>query len=107
MATVSATQERLYLDGEWVETGDWIEVRSPYSDDVDVSEARAGRADAERAVDAAARAMRDPIPAWKRADILERVSALIAERNEELARTICMEAGKPLRTARIEASRAA
>ncbi len=107
MATVSATQERLFIDGEWIETGEWIQVRSPYSGDVVVSVARAGRAEAERAVDAAARAMRDPLPAWKRADILERVSGLIAEHNEELARTICTEAGKPMRTARVEAARAA
>jgi hypothetical protein len=34
MATVTATQERLYLDGEWVETGEWLEVRSPYSGEI-------------------------------------------------------------------------
>jgi acyl-CoA reductase-like NAD-dependent aldehyde dehydrogenase len=107
MATVSATQERLFIDGEWIETGEWIEVRSPYTGEVVASVARAGRAEAERAVDAAERAMREPLPAWKRADILERVSGLIAERNEELARTICMEAGKPMRIARVEAARAA
>ena len=30
----TATQRALLIDGEWVETGDWLEVRSPYSGDV-------------------------------------------------------------------------
>ena len=27
----TATEHKLLIDGEWVETGDWIEVLSPYS----------------------------------------------------------------------------
>jgi acyl-CoA reductase-like NAD-dependent aldehyde dehydrogenase len=106
MATVTAAQERLFLDGEWVETGDWIEVRSPYSGEVVAQVAKAGRDEARRAVDAAARAMREPLPAWQRADILDRVAQLLQERNEELGRTISAEAGKPIKNARIEAARA-
>ena len=30
MAT-TATERKLLLDGEWVETGEWLEVRAPYS----------------------------------------------------------------------------
>ena len=45
-------------------------------------------------------------PSWKRAEILEKISAGIAERREELARTIALEAGKPIRTARAEVDRA-
>jgi acyl-CoA reductase-like NAD-dependent aldehyde dehydrogenase len=106
MATVTATQERLFLDGEWVETGEWLEVRSPYTGDVIANVATAGADEARRAIDAADRAMRDPLPAWQRADILERASRLIEERNEELARSISAEAGKPIKNARIEAARA-
>jgi acyl-CoA reductase-like NAD-dependent aldehyde dehydrogenase len=106
MATVTATQERLYLDGEWIETGGWLEVRSPYSGELVARVAKAGKEEARRAVDAAARAMRDPLPAWQRADILDRAAELIKERNEELARAISAEAGKPMKYARIEAARA-
>ncbi len=106
MAAVTATQEPLYLDGEWIETGEWLDVRSPYSGEVVATVARAGASEARRAIDAAARAMRDPLPAWRRADILERVAKLVGERNEELARTISAEAGKPVKAARVEASRA-
>ncbi|HEY2937508.1 MAG TPA: aldehyde dehydrogenase family protein [Gaiellaceae bacterium] len=108
MATVAAPTavERLYLAGEWVETGDSFEVRSPYSGAVVATVARAGADEARRAVDAAERAMRDPLPPWRRADILERISQLLRERAEELAQTICAEAGKPLKAARVEAARA-
>jgi acyl-CoA reductase-like NAD-dependent aldehyde dehydrogenase len=28
---VTAQERKLLLDGEWIETGEWREVRSPYS----------------------------------------------------------------------------
>ncbi|HZT54407.1 MAG TPA: aldehyde dehydrogenase family protein, partial [Gaiellaceae bacterium] len=105
MATTTDTR-KLLLDGEWTETGDWIEVRSPYSGEAVGRVARAGAAEARRAVDAAARALASPLPAHERAAILDRVAQLLRERHEEVARTICAEAGKPIRTARVEASRA-
>ena len=105
MATTT-DERKLLLDGEWIETGDWIEVRSPYSHDVVGRVAKAGAAEARRAVDAAARALELPLPAHERAAILDRVAALLRERHEEIAQTICAEAAKPIRTARVEASRA-
>lgn len=105
MAIASTTLERLYVDGEWVETGSVLDVRSPYSGEVVATVARAGKEEARRAVDAAARAMREPLPAWQRADILDRVAAIVQGRVEELGRTISAEAGKPIKSARVEASR--
>jgi acyl-CoA reductase-like NAD-dependent aldehyde dehydrogenase len=69
--------------------------------------ARAGVEETRRAVDEAERAMRDPMPAHARAAVLERVATRVFERREDIARTICAEAGKPLKAARIEAARAA
>ena len=103
---VTARERKLLLDGEWVETGEWHEVRSPYSGEVVGRVARAGAAETQRAVDAAARAMADPLPAHARAGILDRTADLVAERQEEIARTICDEAAKPIKTARVEAERA-
>jgi acyl-CoA reductase-like NAD-dependent aldehyde dehydrogenase len=103
---VTARERKLLLDGEWVETGEWHEVRSPYSGEVVGRVARAGAAETARAVEAAARAMAKPLPAHARAEILDRTADLAAERQEEIARTICDEAGKPLKTARVEADRA-
>jgi acyl-CoA reductase-like NAD-dependent aldehyde dehydrogenase len=102
----TATERKLLIDGEWVETGAWVDVRSPYSGDVVGRVAKGGAAEAKRAVDAAARALESPLPAHKRAEILVKVAGLIGRRHEEVARTISDEAGKPIKTARVEASRA-
>jgi len=102
----TATERKLLIDGEWVETGDWVEVRSPHSGELVARIAKAGAADARHAVDAAERALQEPLPAHKRAEILVRVAGHLARRHEEIAQTICAEAGKPLKAARVEASRA-
>jgi acyl-CoA reductase-like NAD-dependent aldehyde dehydrogenase len=102
----TATERKLLIGGEWLETGEWVDVRSPYSGDVVGRVAKAGPDETRRAVDAAEAAMRDPLPAHKRAEILVRVAGHLGRRHEEVARTICAEAGKPLKAARVEASRA-
>ena len=97
---------KLPIGGDWVETGDWLEVRSPYSGDVVGRVAKAGPAETRRAIDAAERAMQEPLPAHKRAEILVRVAGALGRRHEEVARLISDEAGKPLKAARVEAARA-
>jgi acyl-CoA reductase-like NAD-dependent aldehyde dehydrogenase len=99
-------QRALLIDGAWVETGEWIEVRSPYSGEVVARVAKGGAAETRLALDAAARALDNPLPAHKRAEILVKVAGLIGKRHEEVARTISDEAAKPIKTARVEASRA-
>ncbi len=103
---VTVQERKLLVDGEWIETGSWKEIRSPYSGDVVARVAAGGAEETRRAIDAAARAMADPLPAHRRAEILAGVAQLLAERGDELARTISAEAGKPLKAARIEAERA-
>ena len=105
MATTAA-ERKLLVGGQWIETGDWLEVLSPYDGSLVGRVAKGGAEDARRAVDAAARAMGDPLPAHERAAILDRTAQLVTERAEEIARTISSEAGKPMKAARIEAARA-
>ncbi len=105
MATTAAAH-KLLIGGEWVETGEWLEVRSPYSGEVVGRVARAGSEETRSAVDAAEAAMREPLPAHKRAEILVRVAGYLGRRHDEVARTICAEAGKPMKAARVEAARA-
>jgi acyl-CoA reductase-like NAD-dependent aldehyde dehydrogenase len=102
----TAVEKRLLVAGEWVETGKWIEVRSPYSGDTVGRVAKGGAEETRRAIDAAAAAMEEPLPAHKRAEILVRVAGHLGRRHEEAAQTICAEAGKPLKAARVEATRA-
>ncbi len=105
MAT-TATERKLLIGGEWVETGEWIDVTSPYSGDVVGRVPKAGADEARRAIDAAQAALAEPLPAHKRAEILVRVAGYLGKRHEEVARTISEEAGKPLKAAKVEAARA-
>ena len=106
MAT-TATERKLLVAGEWIETGEWIDVTSPV---LGRASSAASRRRApprrRRAIDAAEAAMREPLPAHRRAEILVKVAGALGRRHEEIAQTICAEAGKPLKTARVEASRA-
>ncbi len=99
-------ERKLLVGGEWIETGEWLDIRSPYSGDIVGRVPKAGAAEARRAVDAAEAAMRDPLPAHKRAEILVRVAGSLGRRHEEVAQTISAEAGKPLKAARVETARA-
>ena len=90
-------------------TSEAYTVRSPYDGSAVAVVHRARAADVEEAIGAAVRAFRvtRKLPSWKRSEILERISAGIAARKDEFARTIALEAGKPIATARLEVDRAA
>jgi acyl-CoA reductase-like NAD-dependent aldehyde dehydrogenase len=81
-------------------------VRSPYSGELVGRIAKGGAAETRRALDAAAAALANPLPAHERARILDATAHLLAERREEAAQLISAEAGKPLKAARVEAQRA-
>jgi acyl-CoA reductase-like NAD-dependent aldehyde dehydrogenase len=102
----TALERRLFVGGDWIETGDWLEVSSPYSGAVVGRVAKGGAAETRRAIDAAEQAMRAPLPAHKRAEILVKVAGQLGRRHDEVARLICDEAGKPMKAARVEAKRA-
>jgi acyl-CoA reductase-like NAD-dependent aldehyde dehydrogenase len=99
----------IVLGGEEVETGETIEIRSPYDGAPVAVVNRAGADDVERAIAGAVEAFETTrrLPSWQREQILERISAGIAVQREDFARTIALEAGKPIKTARLEADRAA
>ena len=103
---VTAAERKLLVAGEWVETGEWQEVRSPYSGDVVGRVPTAGADETRRAIDAAEAAMEEPLPAHRRAEILVRVAGALGKRHDEVARLISDEAGKPMKAARVEAKRA-
>ncbi|MGH3265547.1 MAG: aldehyde dehydrogenase family protein, partial [Trebonia sp.] len=108
MATqaLEAVDHKLLVAGEWVETGEWDVVRSPYDGSVVGRVARAGTALVDRAVRSAQEAFESAdFPQHERADQLDRAARLVGDRIDELALTISAEAGKPLKTALIEAAR--
>jgi glyceraldehyde-3-phosphate dehydrogenase (NADP+) len=97
---------RFWLAGEQ-RTGTPYTVACPYDGQPVGSVHRAGPDDLEQATQAAVRAFETTrkLPAHKRAAVLRKVSETIAARAEELARTIALEAGKPIKQARIEVGR--
>ncbi len=89
-----------------METGEWSEVKSPYDGTVVGRVPKADAAVVDRAVDAAQKAFEaDDFPQHERAAVLDRAAHLVAEREDELTATIAAEAGKPVKTARVEAQR--
>jgi acyl-CoA reductase-like NAD-dependent aldehyde dehydrogenase len=105
----SSGRRALIAGGRRVETGATLEVLSPFDGRpvADVSLARP--AELELALDAAVRGFEAvrALPAWKRSEMLQEVARRLVSEKERFARTISLEAGKPIVQARSEVDRAA
>ncbi|MGJ4728136.1 NAD-dependent succinate-semialdehyde dehydrogenase [Luteimonas sp. SDU101] len=106
----SLLREANYIDGRWEAVdGAAIEVSNPATGAVLGRVPSLGREDAARAIDAARRAL----PAWRaqtakqRAAVLRRLYELMQAHQEDLARIMTAEQGKPLAEARGEIAYAA
>ncbi len=98
---------RMLIGGEWVESESYFEVRNPYTGETLAQVPEASRQDVQNAVAAARKAFETGrLPSYVRSEILESTSRLIAGKKEEFARTITLESGKPIKTARKEVERA-
>jgi glyceraldehyde-3-phosphate dehydrogenase (NADP+) len=99
----------IVLGGEQVETGETYEVRSPFDGAVVALVHRAGPAEVERAIAGAVAAFETTrhLPSWQREDVLKKIAQGLAARRDELAEVIALEAGKPIKIARLEVDRAA
>ncbi|HEV8608700.1 MAG TPA: aldehyde dehydrogenase family protein [Thermoanaerobaculia bacterium] len=97
----------LRIGGEEVTTGQWIDVRSPWSGELLARAAKAGPPEIERAIAAAADGFEETraLPAYRRAEILRRLRDELEARRGELVATIVGEAGKPVRYATAEVER--
>ncbi|HEX5894027.1 MAG TPA: aldehyde dehydrogenase family protein, partial [Solirubrobacterales bacterium] len=104
--TIQATDHKLYVAGEWMETGEWSEVNAPYDGTLIGRVPKGDAALLDKAVDAAAAAFEaGDFPQHERARVLDKAAELVAEREDDLTMTIAAEAGKPVKTARVEAQR--
>jgi acyl-CoA reductase-like NAD-dependent aldehyde dehydrogenase len=97
---------RIYVGGEWRFSAESRLVRSPYDGQTVGEFAWAGRSEAEQAIAAGASAMRNPLPAHRRARILEDAARLVREQRDDLARLITLESGKPFTQSLAELDRA-
>ncbi len=107
MATLDdAAPTRMYIDGQWAgaDRGTTLAVINPADESTLAEVAYGGRAEADRAIEAAAKAM----PAWRalstydRSKILKKAADLIRDRADAIARTMTSEQGKPLPEAKGE-----
>jgi succinate-semialdehyde dehydrogenase/glutarate-semialdehyde dehydrogenase len=100
-----------YVDGKWIDadSGETFPVTNPATGEVLADVPSMGAAETRRAIEAAERAL----PEWKhrtakeRARVLRRLSDLMLEHEDELARLMVLEQGKPLAEARVEVAYAA
>ena len=108
MAQTDMPEYRFILAGEQ-RAGATYTVACPYDGAPVGTVHRAGPDVLEQAIQAAVSAFEvtRKLPGHKRAAVLRKVSELIAARAEPLARTIALEAGKPIKQARVEVGRSA
>ena len=102
--------KRMFIAGEWrdASNGETMAVVNPATEDVIATVPKGTEADAKAAADAAQDAKKrvHKVTAWDRYQFLSKAARLLEEHQEEMARLITLEAGKPIRDARIEARRA-
>ena len=95
------TDHSMYVGGAWTESesGAVTEATSPATGETIGTVPEGTREDAQRAIVAANAAWRDwaARSAFERAAAMERVAHLIVERRDDLARTLTLDQGKPLR----------
>ena len=96
------------LDGQWRNEGERIEIFSPGTRQRVGVIHRATSADAEAAIRAATRTFEITrrMGGYERQRILRAISAGIEKHGEEFTRLVALEAGKPIKTARVEVDRA-
>lgn len=107
----SLFRQQAYIDGAWLDadSGQTLKVDNPASGDVLGTVPKMAAAETRRAIEAAERAL----PAWReltakeRSQTLRRWFELILENQEDLARLMTLEQGKPLTESRGEIAYAA
>lgn len=99
---------KIFLAGRWQETKDTLEVRAPFNGEMVGTCGRASAAEIDTAIGESERGFKaiKTMPSYKRAAICSRAAAALRSRKEEFARTLAMEAGKPIKQARVEMERA-
>jgi acyl-CoA reductase-like NAD-dependent aldehyde dehydrogenase len=102
------TRRPMLLAGRWTDSAESIRVRNPFDGSVVAEVAKAGPAELEKAAAAAVSAFEKTrrLSSGARSSFLAAASAGLARRKEEIARTIALEAGKPIKLARGEVDRA-
>jgi len=96
------------INGEHRTSGETMEIRNPYNNEIVGKIYRPTSVDVEDAIQASIKAFTKTksTRAWQRSEILRKAAQEIENRKEELAKILCLESGKPIRHARGEVTRA-
>lgn len=111
MTPTTGTQIKTFaylVNGKWLSEGTPVEVRAPADQSVIARVVQPERKHVEAAIAASVKAFEATrkLGAYERQRVLRAISESIALRREEFARTLALEAGKPIKTARVEVDRA-
>ena len=100
---------KLYFNGAWHGRDDSIEVINPFDGQIVETVPRATAQDVEEAIESTKRGAEEmkSLSGYERFEILNRATALLRQRADEMARTLSMEEGKTLGEALFEVDRAA
>jgi len=98
---------KLYIGGEWLATNETFDVTNPYDgslvDKVHLADSQTIEAAVKYSIDGFKR-MR-ALSSAERIQLLEKTVSLLKERREDFAISLCLEAGKCIRDARVEVDR--
>lgn len=96
-----------FLNGKFVAQGERVAIHSPYDQSLVGETFLAGQREVQIAIASAVSAFEitRKLPAYERQRILRDIAQQISKRREEFARSIALEAGKPIQTARAEVDR--
>jgi len=108
VASVEVREWGNLIGGEFRTSGELLEVRSPYDNSLVANTFLAPEKDIEEAIQLAQAAFAElaALPTYRRAEILRKMAAGVESRQEELARMMALEAGKPRKAGRAEVERA-
>ncbi|MBO8163287.1 MAG: aldehyde dehydrogenase family protein [Brevibacillus sp.] len=100
-------KRKLFIGGKWVDGREYSALYAPHSGELIAEIPQADQDAVDQAISAAESVQAElrRMPAHKRSALLAAIAEQIAERSEEAARLIALEAGKPIRTARAEVAR--
>lgn len=98
----------IYMNGDFHKTNDTLEIRSPYDNRLIGQTYRANSDEIKIAIEGSVSAFTETkkMPVYERVEKLTLIRDDLKANNEEFARIICEEAGKPINTSRLEAERA-
>lgn len=96
------------IDNKFKESSIVRKIKNPFNDEFVAEIYYADRNDIYLAIESSKRAFRSfrNLPTYKRSEILEKTSALLNERKDELSRVMTVESGKPIKFSTAELERA-